>query len=48
MTVQTPTGPVLLGSILNYQIGNAITQVQREDGDLTISVDSEVRDGYNA
>ena len=46
MQISTPTGPVTLGSLLKYQIGNAIVDVRRVDGDLTISVEADARDGY--
>ncbi len=46
MQISTPNGPVTLGSLLKYQIGNAIVDVRRVDGDLTISVEADARDGY--
>jgi multidrug efflux pump subunit AcrB len=47
-SIQIPTanGPVMLGSLLKYQIWNAIVDVRRVDGDLTISVEADTRDGY--
>lgn len=46
MQINTANGPVTLGSLLTYQIWNAIVDVRRVDGDLTISVEADARDGY--
>ncbi len=45
-TITTPSGPVAIGSLMEYQIGNAITDVRRKDGNLTISIKADVREGY--
>lgn len=46
LEISTPAGPMNIGSLLNYEIGNAITVVQRIDGDLTIAIEADVRPGY--
>lgn len=46
LTIQTKNGPVLLGSLLTYTVWNAIVEVRRVDGDLTISVEWDVQDGF--
>lgn len=47
-TISTAEGPVTLASLVHYEFRNALVEVRREDGDLTISVESDVRDGYKA
>lgn len=46
--IQTKSGPLTIGSLVNYDIKNALVEIRRVDGDLTISIDSDVRDGYKA
>lgn len=47
-TLQTPDGPITIGSLVKYEFRNALVEVRRVDWDLTISAESEVRDGYKA
>jgi len=47
-TLQTPNGPMTLASLVKYEFRNALVEVRRVDGDLTISVESDVREGYKA
>lgn len=47
-TLQTPNGPMTIASLVKYEFRNALVEVRRVDGDLTISVESDVRDGYKA
>lgn len=46
--ITTKSGPLTLGSLVTYQFSNALIDVRRVDGDLTISVESDVRDGFKA
>lgn len=47
-TLQTQNGPMTLASLVKYEFRNALVEVRRVDGDLTISVESDVREGYKA
>jgi len=47
-TLQTPDGPMTIGSLVKYEFRNALVEIRRVDGELTISVESDVRDGYKA
>jgi multidrug efflux pump subunit AcrB len=47
-TLQTPNGPMTIASLVKYEFRNALVEVRRVDGDLTISVEADVRDGYKA
>jgi multidrug efflux pump subunit AcrB len=46
--IMTKSGPLTLGSLITYKFSNALIDVRRVDGDLTISVESDVRDGFKA
>ncbi len=37
-----------LASLMQYEFRNALVEVRRVDGDLTVSVESDVREGYKA
>jgi hypothetical protein len=37
-----------IASLVKYEFRNALVEVRRVDGDLTISVEADVRDGYKA
>lgn len=47
-TLQTPSGPMTIGSLVKYEFRNALVEIRRVDGELTISVESDVREGYKA
>lgn len=46
LVISTQNGPVSIGSLVSYEIGNAIVEVKRVDGDLTISVESDVMEWF--
>ena len=43
--VNTKVGPIMLGSVSEYTVDQALNRVSREDGDLTIVVDSDLTPG---
>lgn len=46
--IQTQNGPLTLGSLIDYDLRSALVSINRVDGDLTISVNADVRDTYKA
>jgi multidrug efflux pump subunit AcrB len=46
--LQTQNGPITIASLVKYEFRNALVEVRRVDSDLTISVESDVRDRYKA
>jgi multidrug efflux pump subunit AcrB len=43
--INTRVGPIMLGSVAEYTIDQALNRVSRDDGDLTIVVDSDLTPG---
>ena len=43
--INTKVGPIMLGSVAEYTIDQALNRVSRDEGDLTISVNSDLAPG---
>lgn len=48
LSISTPNGPVLLGSVVDITIGKSNAVIQHEDRERTTIVESDVQDGFNA
>lgn len=47
-TIETPKGEVLLGSVVDYTISNAVQSIKREDTSLVVAVEADLQEGYQA
>ncbi|MFA7285165.1 MAG: efflux RND transporter permease subunit, partial [Candidatus Absconditabacterales bacterium] len=45
--ISTKNGPIMLGSVAEYSINQALSSLSRKDGDITISVESDLELGKN-
>ncbi|MFZ5341603.1 MAG: hypothetical protein ACOZBL_03490 [Patescibacteria group bacterium] len=48
MSINTPSGPIKLASVMSYKYDNAVSTISREDRKITIKVEADVELGAPA